>query len=97
MTKADVFTARAGGNDVANLDLAIGDNHPINQQLHQLPLLGKRGVFQPSLDTLAKRLDGEHDTSQLFLLFHLARNLLGLSVQYAHLLFDRLAPSLILR
>lgn len=96
MTKADVFTAGAGGDHVANLDVAIGDNHPINQQLHQLPLLGKGGVFHPSLDPLAKRLDGDHDTSRFLLVFYLARALLGLSLQHAHLLLDRLAPPLIL-
>ena len=73
MTKAYMFTAGAGGDDVANLDIAIGDNYPINQQLRQLPLLGKGSVFQTRLDPLTKRLDGDHDTRQLLLVFYLAR------------------------
>ena len=44
MTKADPLALGAQRDDVADLDLAIGDDHPIDQQLHQLALLGEVGA-----------------------------------------------------
>lgn len=40
--------------DVADLDLAIGDDHSIDQQLHELALLGEVGAGQTGLNSLAK-------------------------------------------
>jgi len=31
MTKTDVFAGRSGGDDVANLDHLVGDDHAINE------------------------------------------------------------------
>ena len=40
LTKPDVLARRGGGQDVADLDRTIGDDHPVNQEHHQLtPLL----------------------------------------------------------
>lgn len=44
VTKAGVLAARAGRDDVADLDLVVGDHDPVNEQLDQLPLSLERGA-----------------------------------------------------
>ena len=44
LTKTRHLTARMGGDSVADFDVAIGHQDPINQELHQGPLLRKRRV-----------------------------------------------------
>jgi transposase-like protein len=44
MTKTRGLAARMGGKGVADLNLTIGYEDPVNQELYQGPLLGKRGV-----------------------------------------------------
>jgi hypothetical protein len=40
MTKPDLFAALGGWNHVADLDLAVGGDHSVDQKLHQAsPLL----------------------------------------------------------
>jgi hypothetical protein len=56
MTKTDVLTTLAGGNDIADCHIVPGDNHPINQQFHQLALLCEGGCLQAGLHTLAECL-----------------------------------------
>jgi hypothetical protein len=56
MTKTDVLTALAGGDDVADLHLLSDDNHPIDQEFYQLPLLFEGGGLQAGLHALAERL-----------------------------------------
>ena len=56
MTKTDVFTALAGGDDIADFHLIPGDNHPIDQQFDQLSLLFEGGGLQAGVHTLAERL-----------------------------------------
>ncbi len=46
-----------GGQDVADLDLVVGDYHAVDEQLHQLPPLRERGRCQSGADGLAERLD----------------------------------------
>src|SRR5258706_14503041 len=43
MTKAHVLTGGRGGDDIADLDIAVGDDHPVNEQLDELALLLKGG------------------------------------------------------
>jgi len=50
MTKAHPLAAGAERDDVADLDLAVGDQHAIDQQLDQLPLLGEVGAGQARLN-----------------------------------------------
>jgi hypothetical protein len=57
MTKTDMFAGRCSGNDIANLDIVFGDDHPINQEFHQLPPLFKGRMIQSALDTLTKRFN----------------------------------------
>ncbi|MGH8068318.1 MAG: DDE-type integrase/transposase/recombinase [Candidatus Entotheonellia bacterium] len=60
MTKTRGLAAGMGGDGVADLAITIGHEDPINQELHQGPLLGKRGVGYTGLDPLAECVDGLH-------------------------------------
>ena len=46
MTKAHPLAAGAERDDVADVDLAVADQHPIDQQLDELPLLREVGAGQ---------------------------------------------------
>jgi len=60
--------------DVADLDVAVGDHHAVDEQLGQLPPLLEGGGGQPGPDGLAECLDPVSDGAE----FHL---LLGCGVQ----------------
>jgi hypothetical protein len=57
MTKGGAFSRRTGRQDVADLDLAVGDDDTIDQEFDQLSALGKIQVFQGRLDALAEGPD----------------------------------------
>ena len=65
MTKTDVLAAWAGWNNITNLNLVVGDHHPINEQFNQLAFLLKRRVGQARLDTVAERLGRGRQSRQL--------------------------------
>jgi hypothetical protein len=71
MTKTNVFAARAGGNDITNLDLAVFDDDPVNEKLDQLALLREVSVRQSTLDTRAEILNGDGKAGNLFMTFSL--------------------------
>jgi len=54
MTKTDVLTGGRRGDDVADLDLPVSDDDPINEQLDEVALLLKGGLGQPSLYPLTQ-------------------------------------------
>lgn len=54
MTKAHLPAAGAEQNDVADLDHAVADGHPIDRQFHQLPLLCEVSVGQADPHPLAE-------------------------------------------
>ncbi len=56
LTKADVFTLLAGGQNVADFDLVVGDDNTVNQQQHELSALLKGGIRQPVLHPPTKGL-----------------------------------------
>ena len=51
--------------DVADLDFAVGDDHPVDEQLGQLPALLEGGGGQPGPDGLAECLDPVGDSGKL--------------------------------
>ena len=57
MTKTDVFAGRGRGNDVADLHVAIGHDHSVDQEQHHLPFLLKCGNRQAFLDPLTKGIN----------------------------------------
>ncbi len=71
MTKTHMFTARTHGNDVADLDIAVGHDDAVDEEFHQLPFLLKGRMVQPSLYALAKVLDGRHQPGYLLLTINL--------------------------
>src|SRR5262249_43562754 len=56
MTKPHVLTGGRGGDDVAYLNIAVGDDHPVNEQLDELALLLKGSLGEPGLHPLAEVL-----------------------------------------
>ena len=50
------FTLRAGWDDVADFDGTVGDDHAVNQQFEQRPLLIEAGFRQALPNTAAERL-----------------------------------------
>src|SRR5262249_50412532 len=96
MTKTRGLAAGMSGKGVADLDLTIGHEDPVNQELYQGPLLGKRGVSEPGLYPLAEGCEGLHDLCEGTLPVDLGFQLLLLGDQAVLLLFACLAPSLIL-
>ena len=52
-------------NDVTDFHLTVIDNHPVNQQFHQLSFLSKDGLGQSLLNPLAESFNGGGDGTQL--------------------------------
>ena len=64
LAKRAVRPVGGGGEHVADLDLAVGDDHPVDEQLGQQPALGEGGGGQPGADGLAECLDAVGDGLQ---------------------------------
>src|SRR6266704_1668281 len=64
LAKGAVRPVRGGREDVADLDLAAGDDHPVDEQLGQLPPLLEGGGGQPGPDGPAECLDPVSDDSE---------------------------------
>ena len=65
LAKAGVGALGCDGQHVADLHLAVGDDHPVDEQLHQQPPLRERGRGQPVPDGLAEALDPVGDSAEL--------------------------------
>jgi SRSO17 transposase len=65
-----------GWQHVADLDVAVGDDHTVDEQLGELPPLGERRGCESGADGLAERLDPVGDSGQF-------KPLLGGGVQLA--------------
>ena len=97
MTKADVLTARSGGNNITDFHVFVGHDHAVDEQLYQLPFLLKGCLGQPGLYTLAKILNRTDQASQFSLPINVGGQLLRLIVQSTQLLLQVLPPTLTLR
>jgi hypothetical protein len=82
-----MLTLWTGRDDVADLHLFPRHDHAIDEQLHQVSHLVKRGLSEALLHSLAKGLDALGDRGQ----FHLT---VDASFQLPHLRFDSLLPLL---
>src|SRR5215210_8952614 len=71
MTKARGLALWAGGDHVADLDLAFSHDAPRHQALNQLPLLLPRGLIQPRPHAPAECLHAQANTGELGLTVHL--------------------------
>jgi len=81
MTKTHVLAAWVSRDHISDLDIVVGDQYPVDQQLHQFPLLLERGVGQTRLNTTAEALDRRTQLSQLPLPIGLMAELFGLLFQ----------------
>jgi SRSO17 transposase len=57
LAKRAVRACGGGGQDVADLDFAVGDDDPVDEQFGQLPSLRERGRGKSGPDALAECLD----------------------------------------
>ncbi len=71
-----------------NLDITLGDNHPVDQEFHQLPPLFKGRMIQPALDTLTKCLNRVMECGNLLLAIHLSLKLRFLQSQCLDFLLE---------
>jgi hypothetical protein len=78
MAKAHALAVGAERDDVADLDLVVGDQHAIDQQLHQPALPGEVGGGQAGLDPLAERRGRGRPAGELGPPVHLRLQLAGL-------------------
>jgi hypothetical protein len=58
MTKTDLLAGPVRRHDVSDLNLAVGHDYPVYEQLNQEPSLLKIGFFQAVADPTAEILDG---------------------------------------
>jgi hypothetical protein len=65
LAKAGVGAVGGGRQRVADLDLAVGHNDPVDEQLGQQAALGEVGGGQPLPDGGAERLDPRSDGAKL--------------------------------
>src|SRR4051794_6114393 len=93
MTKAGGLALWAGGDHVADLDLALGYNDPRHQALNQLPLLLPRGLIQPRPYAPAERLRAQANTSEFGLAVYLRFQLAQLGVEGLPFLVQSVAPA----
>ncbi|MBI2939680.1 MAG: hypothetical protein HYY04_04510 [Chloroflexi bacterium] len=96
MTKTSVLAGRAGRDDVADLHLRLGHNHPVDQQLDQLPSLLEGRLGQPLPNALAEPLDRLHHAGQFGVLLRLRLQLLVLPLQTRRPLLQINSASLVL-
>ena len=68
LAKRAVRPVGGGREHVADLDLAVGDDHAVDEQLGQLPSLLEGGGGQPGPDGLAECLDPVGDGAEFQLL-----------------------------
>ncbi|HET8631023.1 MAG TPA: IS701 family transposase, partial [Thermomicrobiales bacterium] len=96
MTKAGLLAARAGRDHIADLDVAVGDHHPVDEELDELPLPLERGVGQARLDPAAELLGPAHLGRHVRLLGRLDLEVLALPREPGLLLLHLAAPALVL-
>src|SRR5947207_15146075 len=68
LAKGPVRPVGRGWQHVADLDVAAGDDHAVDEQLGQLPPLGEGGGGQAGADSLAECLDPVGDSAEFQLL-----------------------------
>ena len=97
MTKAGSLAVGMQRDDVADLDRAVGDDHPIDQQLHRLALLGEVGTGQAGPNPLAEIRGRGRPAGELGPPIRLCFQLAGLRHQCRQPLLQRLPPTPVFR
>jgi hypothetical protein len=96
MTKTDVLALRAGGQHIADLDLGVGDDHPVDQQQDELPALLEARRGQAALHPRAESLQRRRHTGELLPARHVVAQQLLLAGQSPQALLQVAAPPLVL-
>jgi hypothetical protein len=96
MTKTHLFTRWSGWDDVVNLDIRVGDDDTVNQELDELPLLLPGRLGEARAHTRAKRFHGLHDTGQVLLVARFRLKLGHLACHGMELVLQPLTPALLL-
>jgi hypothetical protein len=71
-------TRRTGGDDIADLDITVRDNHSVNEQFNHLAALREGRLGEAPLDLLTESLNGHHDLRDGLVLVHVHLQLLPL-------------------
>jgi hypothetical protein len=69
-------TRGTGRDDIADLHIAVGHHHPVNEQFNQLAALGEGRLGQAPLDLLTEPLNGYHNLHDRLVLVHVCLQLL---------------------
>jgi putative transposase len=96
MTKPDMLAGWARRNDVADLHVAVGYHHTVDQHHTQLPFPLKRGISEAAPDALTKGLDGTRPASNLAVPVGFASQVLFLADQGLSCLLPLATASLVL-
>jgi hypothetical protein len=96
MTKTHMFAAGMGGDRIADLDVRVGDDHPVDQEFEQLALLVKTGVVQADSDAGAEVVNAEAEAGDRLLASGLGTELGLLFSQGLPALFQFASPPLVL-
>src|SRR5215210_7287519 len=96
MTKTYLLTARIGGDHVTDLHFLTADDHPVDEQFHQLPLLLEGGVEESSAHPLAEIFDAADHPGEFHPLAGLGPKLPFLCRKRFVPLFEILAAPLVL-
>jgi hypothetical protein len=96
LTQTYGFATGVSRNNVSDFDIAVGDQHPINQEFYQGPLLRTCRFGYTALHPLAKGCNGRHHASQCAVPIDLPLQLFFLGCQGLLFLCQFLASSLIL-
>ena len=67
MTKVLDFPLGTGGDDIADFNMAIGNDDAVDQQFDKLATLSEGQGFQSRLDTLTEILDANCERCQISL------------------------------
>jgi hypothetical protein len=96
MTKTDLLAGWSGGDHVVDLHVGAGDDHAVNQECDELPLLLPGRLGEACSHRRTKRFHGLHDAGQVLLAACFRLKVVHLSRHCLKLLLDRQAPALIL-
>ena len=97
LTKAPPLAVWADGDDVADLDLVVGDHDAVDQKFHQLAPLGEVGPGQSRLDPSAEVRGRSRPAGELRGAIDLGFQLVRLDTQRLRPVFHRLAAPLVFR
>jgi len=91
-----VLTGRRHRDHIANLDVRVGDDHAVNEEFNQLPLLFPGCLLKAALHPGTEGFHGLRERGQIVLPLCFRCELIFLAHQGLQVLLQALAPSLIL-